>query len=510
MAVAALFFAVAVPVLTGGGAGAASSKPVNGGTLTFAAMTLTPTLDPAKLLGGGTVGSIELQSIYGTLVTWNGSKYVPMMAQSLTSSQGDSVWTLKLKPGLKFTDGTAFDASAVQSQIQRMMAPTSTAADKALLNGFIQTMTVVDPQTLVFNLNQAWAGFPFLLSDSPGEIASPTQVQKLGSSFSTTVSPAGAGPFMVQSYQPGVALTVVANPNYTAGPKPHLAEIKFVQPPTDPTVTEADVKTGTFDGAYSAAVQATAQAEQDGLSVIHVQNWSGTSLAMNDASGPTANLTVRQAIAAAINVKTINQRVYSGDLQASTDYVGPKSAWNPHLPGPQYNLTKAKSLLKQAEAATGYNGDISLLTGNDPVAANLGVTLKAELDAAGFNTTVTDAPTNTLVAQILVSKTFQLASWGLAYDDSDIFFRMYQSFSTVSNRYGFTSPAMDAALNQLRTAATPAKEKAAVAAMAKIYNSQVPWLNFSYGGRDIMLAKNVHGVQTTSNQCIIFGGAWVS
>jgi peptide/nickel transport system substrate-binding protein len=231
---------------------------------------------------------------------------------------------------------------------------------------------------------------------------------------------------------------------------------------------------------------------------------------MNDATGPTANVTVRKAIAAAINVNTINQRVYSGDLNASTDFVGPKSAWNPHLPGPKYNLTQAKQYLSQAESQTGYNGAISLLVGNDPVSANLGVTLKAELDAAGFNTTVSDAPTNTLVAQLLVSHTYQLAGWGLAYDDSDIFFRMFQSFSTVSNRYGFTSPAMDAALTDLRTATTAAKTTAAVKAMAQIYNSQVPWLNFSYGGRDIMLAKNVHGIQTTANQCITFGTAWVT
>jgi peptide/nickel transport system substrate-binding protein len=231
---------------------------------------------------------------------------------------------------------------------------------------------------------------------------------------------------------------------------------------------------------------------------------------MNDASGPTANPMVRKAIAEAINVKVITERVYSGDLKASTALVGPDSAFNPHIAGPQYNLTQAKKLLSQAETATGYDGALTLIIPTDPISASLGVTLKAELDAAGFNTNVSTAPTNTLVAQVLVTKQYQLASWGLSFDDSNVFFRMFQSFSEASNRYGFTSPAMDAALNELRTAATPAKETAAVAAIAKVYDTDVPWLNFSYGGRDIMLAKNVHGIQTTSDQCVLFGQAWVS
>jgi len=134
----------------------ASESPVPGGTLTFAMSNLTPTLDPTVLAGGGTVGSIELQAIYDTLMVFDEKTgtYVGHTAQSLTPNADFTVWTLKLRPGITFTDGTAYDADAVKFNIDRNIAPTSKASDKALLTTFLASTTVVDPMTVTFTLKQ--------------------------------------------------------------------------------------------------------------------------------------------------------------------------------------------------------------------------------------------------------------------------------------------------------------------------------------------------------------------
>jgi peptide/nickel transport system substrate-binding protein len=306
-----------------------------------------------------------------------------------------------------------------------------------------------------------------------------------------------------------VSLVVTRNPSYY-GAKPYLDGVKFVASPSDPTVTMEDVKTGQFDAAYILYPPAVAAAKAAQLQVTDLQNWSGTSLAMNAASGPTANPLVRRAIAAAIDPTLINQRVYQGALNADTALVGPGSAYDPHVPGPKYDLTLAKQLVNQAETQGGFNGDITLLTGNDPVSSAFGVAVKALLDNVGFNTTVRAVPTGTVVNQILISKTFQLALWALAYDDSDIFFRMFQSFSSQSNRYGYSSPAMDAGIDSLRVAANPAQVTAALAKIAQIVNSDVPFLNIAWGQRDVVASKKVHGIQPTSDQVVLLGQAWLS
>jgi peptide/nickel transport system substrate-binding protein len=486
-----------------------SGTPHFGGTLTFAMSTLTPTLDPAALSGGGTVGSIELQSIYDTVVTWNDAakKYEMETAQSLVPSSDYSVWTLKLKPGIKFADGTSYNAAAVEFNIERDMSATSLSSDKSLLTQFVKSMTVTGPLTLQFQLTQSWSTFPFVLSDTAGQIASPTQIRKLGANFGSVPSPAGAGPFVIQSYEPGVSLVVTRNPHYY-GTKPYLNEVKFVASPSDPTVAMEDVSSGQFDAAYILDPPAVAAARAAHLQVVDIQNWSGTSLALNCASGPTANVLVRRAIAAAVNPSVINQRVYQGDLNADTALVGPGSAYNPHVPGPQYDPSLAKKLVTEAKSQ-GFNGSITMLTGTDPVSTAFGVAVQAMLDAVGFRISLKAVPTGTLVNQILISKNFQLALWALAYDDSDIFFRMFQSFSSHSDRYGYSSPAMDAAINELRVAATPAQETAAVGTIARIVNSDVPFLNIAWGERDIVTSPKVHGIEPTSDQAVLVGHAWL-
>jgi peptide/nickel transport system substrate-binding protein len=109
----------------------------------------------------GSVGAIELSAIYDTLMRYNPDtkKYEGRTAQSLEPNADFTLWTLKLKPGIKFTDGTAYDAAAVKFVLDRQ-AKDGNANPRGQLTQFVDTITVVDTTTLTFKLKLGWVGFP--------------------------------------------------------------------------------------------------------------------------------------------------------------------------------------------------------------------------------------------------------------------------------------------------------------------------------------------------------------
>ncbi len=495
----------------GSGSGnAASTQPVSGGTLTWAVATETGSLDPAKLAGGGTVGGVELQAIYDTIVRWNPATatYEMRTAQSLTPNADFTQWTLKLKPGIAFGDGTAYDAAAVKFNIERQMAASSRASQKALLQTFIGAITAVDAATVRFDLKQPWAQFPYLLSRDPGMIASPAAIQKAGASWGAVPDNSNAGPFNVKSYKVGESITVVRNPNYY-GAKAYLDGINFVVPPSDAAVVEQDVKSGQFQAAYIIDPAVIANAASDGLRVVRIPAAAFPTLAMNCFSGPTSDVNVRQAVAAAIDPKQINARVYNGALNAGSALIPSSFAFDPKVPGPAYDPNKAKDYLARAKS-NGFTGTIRLLSVNTPQGSNFAVAVKSMLDAVGFNTVVTLVPPGGNVAAVLVQHNYDLAFWSLSIvNDDGVFGQLFLSFSSQSKRYGYSSPDMDAALAELRVAASTAAKTAALKKIATVINRDMPMLVMGSQDEAIVTTTAVSGIEVNSSQNVVLNRAWM-
>ena len=133
------------------------------------------------------------------------------------------MWTLKLRPNIKFTDGTPFDAAAVKFNWQRLQDPNQRALLAAKANQ-MQSMDVIDTTTLRITLKEKNAQFPnsvVLMSF----IGSPTAIQQRGNQFAG--NPVGAGSFQFKSWVRNSALTLVRNPNYWNAPLPYLDQIVF-------------------------------------------------------------------------------------------------------------------------------------------------------------------------------------------------------------------------------------------------------------------------------------------
>src|SRR5262249_40049921 len=137
------------------------------------------------------------QMVYGALVTIDPVLLKPLMglAKSLTASPDSKVWTIKLRAGLKFSDGTPLDAAAGvatwdRHKIAGLGSPCLTAV--AGLSSYVAQ----DPTTLVVTLPEARVAFPTQLAGCLTYVESPTAVAKYGANTgSTPESTVGAGPF---------------------------------------------------------------------------------------------------------------------------------------------------------------------------------------------------------------------------------------------------------------------------------------------------------------------------
>ncbi len=152
--------------------------------LTFSVQALAAVLDPARTTARGGSGGDELAAVYDVLLRYDEEtgEFVPRLAQSLTSDQEGNVWTLKLRPGVTFSDGTPLDANAVVASINRYNANKGNGA--AVWVDAVASTTAVDAQTVEFRLNKKWPTFPSMLALGHGMIVAPVRARAKPSSRS--------------------------------------------------------------------------------------------------------------------------------------------------------------------------------------------------------------------------------------------------------------------------------------------------------------------------------------
>jgi peptide/nickel transport system substrate-binding protein len=515
---------------------ASAGAPQTGGTITVGEFSAPSGLDPVKLAGGGTVGGIELAALYDTIVRYNPTtkKYDPLTAQSFEPNADYSEWTLKLKSGIKFTDGTPYDAAAVKFVVDRELNEGSPGF-KAQLSFFTASVTVVDPLTVQFKLKVPWSGYPYLYSSIAGMIYSPTAYQKAGSEANFNLNPvgAGAGPFKLKSYKPGEAIELERNPDYYSG-QVYLDGVRFVLI-IGPQPTYEAIKANTIQAGFIRDPAVDAQSKIDKYPSVEMPAVAGNIINMNSgiavtcaggkpesvcAGKPdgtkvpvktaTSSVTVRRAVAAAVDPKVINERAYSGKALADSAPFA-NFPWDPKVPGPKFDPTEAKKLVAQAKAE-GWDGKIRVLASNSSVDVAWALAVSAQLTAVGMSVTTDNGKdTNAVVSQVLVAHDYDLATWayGLLDDADSNYPQLVSTFASANPRYGYGNAEMDAAIDQLRLADTDAKRVAAYKAISEIWVRDDPALVITQIPQDLVHTPKLHDVQRSAASIVLFNKAWL-
>jgi peptide/nickel transport system substrate-binding protein len=497
-----------------------------------------------------------MTAIYDTLMRFNAEtgKYEPRIAESLTSNADATEWTVKIRPSVKFSDGTDYDAAAVIFAWNRhrsgqpgappcaeLIACPRNAQASNVYMALIKDLQAVDKLTVKATLSEPWASFAYVLADHTSMVPSPTALKKCDGSkppaqCEFNLKPVGAGPFVLESFKPKDSITMVRNANYWNAPV-HLDGIKFVNigDSGGPRTYDA-FKTGTLQGTLLRAPETVAQAHTDKVAGFATMQHGGSVALLNIGAtvncsggkpepacsgrpdGPTAtspetkSLKVRQAIAAAIDPKVINERASDGLGLASSDFLQNDFRWAPDVPGPRYDPTTARRLVAEAKAE-GWAGKVRLLYSTSPVPTNTGLAIQAMLQTVGIDAQIDGGKeTAAVVQQVAVSKDFDVAGWSLAVtsDDGAVWSLAANLSSTsASNRVGFKNAVVDQALKELRIATTDGEKKAAFKKIAEQVNAELPFLPLSKVEEFIVHAPQLQGLVPTMKTVVYFDKAWL-
>lgn len=501
---------------TGPGATSAESATCTadrkGGELTMAVGQAAQTLDPVTQNSGSNGGS-ERAAIFDTLVRYNPStnKYEPHLAKSLTPNADYTEWTLGLRDGIKFDDGTPMTAEVVKTSVARHTAKGATSNVDSIL-GLVKEMEVKDPSTLIFRLSKPFGTFPFALAAQGGEITNPAVVDSMGKTFGRKVATnLGVGPYELVKFAPGEEIVMKAKDNYWGGPV-CIQTLRFKFIPGGQPTYEA-FKLNEAQVAYLSDGRAVDMAEKDKALGLRSGDFGGAAILMNNGvkntTPPTKDLKIRQAISLAIDPNVMNQRRWDG-LGVPSKALNPEgSPLATSVPGPAYDVEKAKALVAEAKAG-GWNGQIRLSCTNDATSVETAIAIKALLGAAGITVNASQVTVSELINSIIVENNYDLACWSVGTQASSAYLGLSGYDSQAPGNYaGYANPDMDAALKKLQASASNEDQKAALESIQKVWNDTIPAVIYGFTKSLIAYSPKVHGLTQTSWGTILFNKAYL-
>ncbi len=507
---------------TGDSTGGTSSGKA-GGTLVFGSSSDPVVLDGAYVSDGESLRVID--QIFETLVTTKagGTEIEPLLAKSWSASDDGLDWTFDLQSGVKFHDGTDFNAKAVCFNFDRWYNFTGVAQSAAVsyywstvFGGFSDGATpslyksceAKDDATAIIHLNSPSAAFLSGLAVSAFAIASPDaltkyEADKVGGTEDAptfdgtfgTEHPIGTGPFKFDSWTPGDKLTIVRNDDYW-GTKALLDKVIF-KPIADGPARRTALETGEIQG-YDLVDPADVSALKDGgFNILLRPAFNVGYVGFNQAKPPLDNQKIRQAIAYALNRDALVKAKYPEGSEVATQFQPPQLfGWSKDVTQYNYDPEKAKALIKESGVTDlnlefYYPSDVSRPYMPDPT-ANFEA-FKADLEAVGFTITPKTAPWRSGYLDDVDAGNAQiyLLGWTGDYGDPDNFIGTF--FRTPQPAWGFDNQELFDALTKARDTADATERTKLYEEVNKQIMDFVPGVPYVHTQPALAFAKNVSG-----------------
>ncbi len=463
------------------------------------------TLDPAQSV---TISDFRiLCNIYEGLLRYkDGSLDVePALAESWTISPDAKTYTFKLRQGVKFHDGSDFNAESVKFNFDRVFDKNHPYANTGpfpfvFIVGPIAATEVLDPYTVALHLKEPYAPTLNALAGSIGGLAgiSPAAVKQYGKDFSRHGG--GTGPFKFVLWESGQRFVLEANPNWWRG-KAKLKGLVF-RPIIDENARVSEMLSGGTDitvevppdniATFTASKNFTFY-EQPGPHLWY--------LMLNCKEKPFDDKRVRQAANYAINKEALVNDILKGTATVAAGPTPPAFAWahdNDLKPYP-YDPAKAKSLL----AAAGYPNGVDVTfyvteSGSGMLSPILmGTAIQADLAAAGFRAKIETYEWNTFLGKIIpgMEGKAQIAELSFMTQDPDMHPFLGLRTGAPVNSGHYSNPEVDKLIDAARAEPDQAKRAALYKQMQAILADDAPWVFICNWKQNGVSAANVKGFQ---------------
>jgi peptide/nickel transport system substrate-binding protein len=454
----------------GGGKVASGGQPASKRELVIGVDEIPTTLNPALLFDQIPIAIIHL--VAGTLFNLSpDGRHVRMGLAASMQQAGDRL-VVKLKPGLKFSDGSALTATDVAASFEFYLHD-KTNGD-ATQFASIAKVTAVNDLTVRFDLKYPYPALPFMLAQAEMAILPSQSIKAKGASAEKLYAGAplpSAGQFRVKSLTKN-EIILQANPNY-AGSQPSVKTLTFKQI-DDPNARLAEVQSGQLDYADAIPPKETGQLSAP-VEVRTVQAAFGTNfLQMNNRPDSLlSDVRIRKAISLAVDRNQIDQIAYGGNASPSLGLFAKPSKFYKPFVSPEPDVAGAKKLLVGTKCAHGCALDCVAISGSQ-TGIDTATVVQQNLKAIGIDVRVQLAPA-AVVSDDLNKGNFDLSPTGLYFTDDVPDDTLYWSIgSFLAGFSGYSNPEVKKLIQTAKTT----KGSALAAAVGKanaIFERDLPF-----------------------------------
>jgi peptide/nickel transport system substrate-binding protein len=504
-----LFTALVLTLLVA--APALAQKP--GGSLVIAQGVDAVTLDSHLVVDSPTF--TVTSHVFETLFEYTPEgKIVPHLAESYGVSGDGLTWTLRLRKGVKFHDGTPLSAEAVKFNLERVLNPDTKSTYRFLIDR-IKRIEVVDASTLRLGTEKPFA--PMLAHLTHGAIAiqSPAAIRKHGKEYVNF--PTGTGPFKLKEWVRGDRLVLAKNPDYW-GKKPFVNELIF-RPVPEGGARMALIETGAAHVIVRVpprdAPRLTAKRD---VEVINTPSVRTIYIAFNMLKPPFTDLRVRQALNHAVNKPAIVQHILAGVGRPSDAPISPGIFGYRPIMTYEYDPARARKLLAEAGHPNGFKTELYCPTGRYLNDIQVCEAVQAQLREVGVEAAI---KTMEWAAYLDVTKKgagesvvpMYMLGWGTVTGDADYglyaLFHSSQWTPAGQARNFYKNPRVDELLDRGRTVANPALREAAYREAMELIMKDAPWLFLHAESQLSAVRRNVKGVVIHPVERVMAEHAWI-
>lgn len=503
-AVLGLVGACMIALSAGAGYAQDAATPKRGGILTAGFYEDAKTLDPTFSIQFSERQVLYL--IYNTLLRMDTDFSLhPELAESWDIVDGGKRIVLHLRHGVKFHDGTDFNAEVVKWNLERRLDEKVDSPQRSQLEGVIKSIDVIDDYTVAINTFEPFAPLLSLFAERPGFMISPTAVEKYGADFGS--HPVGTGPFVFKEWVRGSHITLARNENYWEKGLPYLDGVVFSNI-SGAVVGVQRLITGEIDFIDALSPQNAKLIESNAdikLDPITVGRWYSYQWHWDEE--PFNNPKLRQAIAHAIDRERLNQITMNGRATIANSPTPPSLWWHTEdLDGYEYDPELAKKLLAEAGIKPGFKIELSAPT--DPILRQLNQLVQEQLKAIGLDVTLKPIAQSEWYARVVERAiNFTPMRWTQRPDPDGLLSILFAS-DGYANSTGYNNPEVDRLLAEARSTFDQARRKELYDQVQKIFLKDLPYVPIYFSAEYAAMRENVKGFEWTPDQVPRFYNVW--
>lgn len=469
----------------------ADGTPREGGTITLGSALDPAGLDPVLMASWN--DEVAWHLVYDPLfqrMTF-GEEPQPVLAESLTPSEDLRTYTLKLREGAMFSDGTPADAHAVKANLDRHIAPDSTSVLKSNLANVTGT-TVIDDTTLELSLENPWANLVYALTFP---IASPTAVDTYGEDF--TRNPVGSGPYTLTEWVQGDHLTFKKRDDYwgiAAGFSCCMVDEFVIKIIPDPTTRQQALRNNEIDIDLLSTVSDLKAAQESGHGLKAAMSPPGGApgpvVVFNLQDPVVADPRVREAMAYSVDRQAFNA-LFEGLTEVNPGaFAGTR--WDNEIEYPGLDLARATAAADAYKADNGGTLTVALRygTGQDQMAQ----ALQAMWKEAGIETELIGADDNATITAVITGD-YQTSIMGIGFisPHPDFILTIFLASTGFLKVNNFDDPEIDAALKAARETADVQAQREAYRVIDEKFANDFIWIWTTTGVQGITMRECIQG-----------------